>query len=425
MSVAMASVLLFGSLFAFMLIGVPIALALAGAGAAYLLSTLTAWAPVASSMFSALDKTPVLAIPFFILAAEILSRGGAIRRLVEVFDTLIGHWPGGLAVVTVLVTVAFSAMCGSSIATAAAVGVATLPELERRGYDRRFSIGLIAMSGGLGILIPPSIPLIIYGLITGESITKLFEAGIIPGLLFATALAVYAVIRSWGRPELRRERASRAERLAALRRGLDILLLPVLILGSIYLGVFTPTEASAVAVAYAILITRRVFIEGGFGAFMHVITMASITSAAILFVLAGAAVFSYSLTASGIPQFIIGWVRELELTPLAFLIGVNLILLLLGMFLEVISVMLITVPILFPIVLHLGIDPIHFAIVLVINMEIAAVTPPVGLNLFTLSTIAKVSVGEVFRGTLPFLAIAVGLLILVIRWPSISLVFAR
>lgn len=420
-----AALLLFGSLVGLLVVGVPIGLAMAGAGAIYLLGTLASWAPVASIMFSALDKTPVLAIPFFILAAEILSRGGAIRRLVEVFDAFIGHWPGGLAVVAILATVVFSAMCGSSIATAAAIGVVTLPELIRRGYGQRFSLGLIAMSGGLGILIPPSIPLIIYGLVTGESIARLFEAGFVPGLVFASFLIIYVVLRNWNRPELRRPRSTAAERMAAVRSGADILFLPVLILGTLYGGIFTPTEVSALAVVYAILITARHFTADGIGGFLRVVAAACVTSAAILFVLAGAAVFSYALTASGIPQYVVDWIKALDLSPIEFLILVNILLLFLGMFLEVISAMLITIPIFFPIVQQLGIDPIHFAIIMIINMEIAAVTPPIGLNLFTLSAIGRVSVGEVFRGTIPFLAIAFGMLVLVTYWPPLSLVFAR
>ncbi|MGE3932988.1 MAG: TRAP transporter large permease [Rhodospirillaceae bacterium] len=423
MDLGLAALVLFGSLFVLLVVGTPIGLAMAAAGALYLLGTLASWAPVASIMFSALDKAPVLAIPFFILAAEILSRGGAIGRLVAVIDAFIGHLPGGLAIVAIMATVIFSAMCGSSIATAAAIGVATLPELIRRGYQPRFSYGLIAMSGGLGILIPPSIPLIIYGLVTGESIGKLFEAGFVPGLVFALLLGAYVVARTWNMRETRRPRTTAAERRSALVGAIDILMLPVIILGSLYGGLFTPTEASAVAVVYAIAITWRRF--SGLGDFMAVLANASVTSAAILFVLAGAAVFSYALTASGIPQLVVDWIRALDLSAIEFLLVVNVVLLVLGMFLEVISAMLITIPIFFPIIQHLGIDPIHFAIIMIVNMEIAAVTPPIGLNLFTLSAIARVPVGEVFRGTAPFIGIALVMLALVTYVPGLSLVFAR
>jgi C4-dicarboxylate transporter, DctM subunit len=422
MTLTAAALLLLLPLAALAILGVPIGLAMAAAGMAYLMVTVDAWGSGAAILFSALDKTPVLAIPFFILAAEILSRGGAMQRLVHTFDCLIGHLPGGMGVVAVISSIVFSAMCGSSIATTAAIGVVVLPELIKRGYSQRFALGLIATSGGLGILIPPSIPLIIYGLVTSESIGALFEAGIVPGLVFGFALCGFVVIRTWNRPEMLRPKASSAERLAAIRGSIDVLLLPVIILGSIYGGIFTPTEASAVAVVYATAITARQFRDRGFRAFANVVSKACVTSAVILMVLSGAAVFAYSLTQSGIPQSLVEWVKSLDLSPIAFLLIVNLILLFLGMFLEVISALLITLPILFPIVLHLWIDPIHFAII-IINMEIAAVTPPIGLNLFTLSAIGRVPVIEVFRGVVPFLGIALAMLGLITYVPALSLVF--
>ena len=376
-------------------------------------------------MFSSLDKTPVLAIPFFIIAAEILSRGGAIKRLVVSIDSLIGHLPGGLAVVAVVSTIIFSAMCGSSIATAAAIGVVVLPELIERGYPRRFSLGLIAMSGGLGILIPPSIPLIIYGLVSNESIGKLFQAGIIPGLLFGLLLCVYVIWRTRSWPETLRDRTSTREQAKALFSAADILLLPIIILGSIYGGILTPTEASAVAVVYALLITAPEYKRQGFNKFLQVVARGCVTSAAILLVLAGAAVFGYAMTDSGIPQTIVKWITEHKLSVILFLISVNILLLFLGMFLEVISALLITLPIFLPLINMLGIDPIHFAIIMIINMEIAAVTPPIGLNLFTLSAIGKVSVSEVFRGAAPFLVLAFLMLGLITFIPYLSLVLIK
>ena len=425
MPLADAALLLFIPLIVLLVLGVPISLAMAAAGMGYMLLTVDAWAPAASVLFSALDKTPVLAIPFFILAAEILSRGGAIQRLVGTIDCLIGHLPGGLGVVAVISTILFSAMCGSSIATTAAIGVVVLPELIRRGYSQRFALGLVAVSGGLGILIPPSIPLIIYGLVTEVSIGSLFEAGIVPGLIFGAALCGFVVIRTWGQDEIRRERASAAERREKVIGSIDILMLPVIILGSIYGGIFTPTEASAVAVVYATAITWRQVRDHGIATFVQVVGRSCVTSSVILVVLSGAAVFSYSLTDSGIPRLLVDWVKAQEFSPLVFLIIVNLMLIFLGMFLEVISAMLITIPILFPIVLFLDISPIHFAIIIIINMEIAAVTPPIGLNLFTLSAIGRVPIIEVFMGVIPFLGIAVGMLALITYVPELSLLFVR
>jgi C4-dicarboxylate transporter DctM subunit len=421
MDVFSAALLLGGMLAVLAILGVPIGFALAASGATYIYLT-TASLPVpAGIMFSVLDTTPVLAIPFFIIAAEILSRGGAIRRLVLCVDALIGHLPGGLAVVAVVSTIIFSAMCGSSIATAAAIGVVVLPELIERGYPRRFSLGLIAMSGGLGILIPPSIPLIIYGLVSTESVGKLFQAGIVPGLLFGAVLCVYVIIRTRAWPETRREKVDAAERVRIAVAATDILLLPVIILGSIYGGLFTPTEASAVAVVYALIITAPEYRRQGARVFVSVVARGCITSAAILLILAGAAVFGYAMTDSGVPQSLVSWISDRKLEAIGFLLFVNVLLIFLGMFLEVISALLITLPIFLPIIKLLGIDPIHFAIIIIINMEIAAVTPPIGLNLFTLSAIGRVSVSEVFRGTLPFLGLAVGMLLLITFVPEISL----
>mgnify|MGYP001206818154 FL=1 len=425
MDVGSATLLLAGTLAILSIIGVPIGLCLAAAGTAYIYLTISVIPVAAGIMFSSLDKTPVLAIPFFIIAAEILSRGGAIKRLVVSIDSLIGHLPGGLAVVAVVSTIIFSAMCGSSIATAAAIGVVVLPELIERGYPRRFSLGLIAMSGGLGILIPPSIPLIIYGLVSNESIGKLFQAGIIPGLLFGLLLCVYVIWRTRSWPETLRDRTSTREQAKALFSAADILLLPIIILGSIYGGILTPTEASAVAVVYALLITAPEYKRQGFNKFLQVVARGCVTSAAILLVLAGAAVFGYAMTDSGIPQTIVKWITEHKLSVIVFLISVNILLLFLGMFLEVISALLITLPIFLPLINMLGIDPIHFAIIMIINMEIAAVTPPIGLNLFTLSAIGKVSVSEVFRGAAPFLVLAFLMLGLITFIPYLSLVLIK
>ena len=425
MDVGTATLLLVGSLAILSIIGVPIGLSLAASGALYIFITISALPIVAGIMFSSLDKTPVLAIPFFIIAAEILSRGGAIKRLVVSIDCLIGHLPGGLGVVAVISTIIFSAMCGSSIATAAAIGVVVLPELIERGYPQRFSLGLIAMSGGLGILIPPSIPLIIYGLVSNESIGKLFKAGIVPGLIFGVLLCLYVIVRTWNWPETLRAKATTKERVQALVSAIDVLLLPVIILGSIYGGIFTPTEASAVAVVYALVITAPEYQRQGFRTFIHVVARGCVTSAAILLVLAGAAVFGYAMTDSGIPQTLVKWIADHKLSVSVFLIFVNVLLIFLGMFLEVISALLITLPIFLPLIKLLGIDPIHFAIIMIINMEIAAVTPPIGLNLFTLSAIGRVSVSEVFRGAAPFLVLAFFMLGLITFVPYLSLVLIK
>lgn len=419
--VAFETALLVGSLLLLLLAGFPIAIALTVAGAVYLLMHVDAWSATASILFAGLDKTAILAIPFFIVAAEVLNKGGAIGALVRFVDAFIGHWPGGLPLVAIVAIMIFSAICGSSIATAAAVGTALLPEMTARGYPRQFSVGLICAAGGLGILIPPSIPMIVYGLVTGVSVGELFKAGIVPGLLLGAMMAAYVVVAT-GRGEWpRRPRSSAAERRQTLRAALPVLALPFVILGSIYGGIFTPTESAAVAVIYAIAVTLPTFRRKGTRALFDAVVDSAATSAAILFVVAGAAVFGYALTDSGAPRAVASWILELKLSPIEFLLIVNVILLLLGMVLEVISVMLITLPILMPIIVKLGIDPIHFAIIMIVNMEIAVITPPIGLNLFAVSAISKIDIWTVFRAVVPFLFIILAALLLLTYVPAIVL----
>lgn len=418
---AYESLPLLGLLLVLLLAGLPIAIALIVAGSTYLLLHIDAWSAVASILFAGLDKTAILAIPFFILAAELLNRGGAIGALVRVVDAYIGHWPGGLPLVAIVSTMIFSAICGSSIATAAAIGTALLPELMQRGYPKHLSIGLISSAGGLGILIPPSIPFIVYGLVTGESVGELFKAGIVPGIMLGGMMAAYVVYATSSGDWPRRPPSTAAERREALRAALPVLALPIVILGSIYGGIFTPTESAAVAAIYAILVTFRAFHRRGIRDFIDAVVESCATSAAILFVIAGAAVFGYALTDSGAPRAIASWIIDLKLSAVEFLLLVNVILILLGMVLEVISVMLITLPIIMPIVRDLGINPIHFAVVMVVNMEIAVITPPVGLNLFAISAISKLDVWTVFRSVIPFLFIILAALALLTYVPAISL----
>jgi len=414
---------LFGVL---LVVGIPIAIALLVAGVVYLLGHVSSpLSAVASIAFASLDKTAILSVPFFILAAELLNRGGAIRGLVRFVDACIGHWRGGLPLVALVTIVIFSSICGSSVATAAAVGVALLPELDQRGYPKRLGMGLITASGGLGILIPPSIPFIVFGLVTGTSIADLFAAGVVPGLLLAAVIATYIVLTSSSSDVPRKPKASAAERRATLKHAIPVLVLPIVILGSIYGGVFTPSESAAVAVIYALVVTFRSFRQQGMSEFIEALKSSCATSATILFVIMGASVFAYALTDSGAPRHIAEWIFDLELTPIQFLILVNVLLIVLGTVLEVISVMLITLPILMPIVLKLGIDPVHFAVIMVVNMEIAVITPPVGLNLFAISAISKTPIGTVFRSVLPYLALLFGALIAVTYLPQISLFLPR
>lgn len=411
-----------GALF---VLGVPIALAMSAGARLYLYlgGNLLLIGP--ATWFSGLDKAPIMAIPFFILAAEILSRGGAVERLVAAIDSLIGHVRGGLAVVAVVTTMIFSAVSGSSIATAAAVGIVLIPQMLARGYPERFVLGLIAAAGGLGILIPPSVPLIIYGTVTGVSVGKLFQAGVVPGLLIAGLLCAFAVFEAHRRGLERRPPDSWATRGRALWRARAVFSFPVVILGSIYGGIFTPSESSALAVIYALAITARTYLRMGLKELLAVMISACATTAAILLILAAAALFGYAVTLSGLPQLVVDWIASLGLDRTTFLLLINAVFIVMGMFLEIISIILITLPILYPLLAVFDVDPIHFAIIVIVNMELAVITPPIGLNLFAIAAIAKRQVKDLFIGVIPFYAVIFAGLMLVTYLSDLSLLLVR
>ncbi|WP_197094650.1 TRAP transporter large permease [Microvirga massiliensis] len=388
------------------LIGTPIAFALIFSGLVYVVSTGEYPSTLSSYLFATLNSGGLLAIPFFILSAEILNRSGATKCLIAMVDAWIGHNRGGLPVVAVIAVAFFSAICGSSAATAAAIGSVMIPEMIARGYDRRFTVGLIATAGGLGILIPPSIPLIIYGMITEISIDRLFTAAMLPGLCLAGILCVVAYFMGRRSGVLPSPRRSWSERLIATWQASGILLMPVIILGGINTGLFTATESAAIACVYA-LVLAVVGFRVPLREIPAMLTGSASTAAMILLILAAANLFSYALTSERVPHAVFDYLTRLQLERWQLLLMLMLFFIVAGMFLEVISIILITMPILLPVLTNAGIDPVHFAVLLVINMELAVITPPIGLNLFVISAISNVPVMDVFRGTLPFALVLV------------------
>ena len=392
------------------LLGAPVAFALLLAGFGYMLWAGEYPSSVPSYLFTTLNSSSLLSIPFFILAAEILNQSGATKRLIRMVDAWIGHNRGGLPVVAVIAVAFFSAICGSSAATAAAIGSIMIPQMIERGYGRQFSIGLIAAAGGLGILIPPSIPLIVYGMVMEISISKLFQAAMLPGLVLAVLLGLVAYFYGRKSGVAPAPRQPLAVRLQATRAAGGVLLMPVLILGGIYAGLFTATESAAIACIYALGLavvaygvrTRDV---------PKMLTTSASTAAMILLILAGANLFSYGLTAQRLPHVMFAGLMDLQLERWQLLGGLMLFFILAGMFLEVISIVLIAMPILQPVLSATGIDPIYFAVLLIVNMELAVITPPIGLNLFVISAISGMPVTQVFRGTLPFALIIAAFLL--------------
>jgi C4-dicarboxylate transporter DctM subunit len=398
-------------------LGVPIAFALILSCIAYLLMSGQHLGTLSSYLFAALNSSSLLAIPFFILSAEILNRCGATKRLVEFVDAWMGHNRGGLPVVSVVTVTFFAAISGSSAATAGAVGSILIPEMIRRGYDPKMAVGLIATAGGLGILIPPSVPVIIYGTVTETSISDLFQATLVPGLTLAFLLAVAAYImgvRSGVPPEPRR---SAAQRYLATKRAVGVLFLPVIIFGGIYTGIFTATESAAVACVYSLLLAIFGF-RTPLSQLPRMLTYAAATSALIMIIIAAANLFSYVLTSERIPHVVFQWITGMELSRIELLSLLMLFFIVCGMFFEVISVILITMPILVPVLQAMDVSLLYFAIILVLNMELAVITPPIGLNLFVISAISKIPVIQVFRGAAPFALIILGLLMAIVLIPG-------
>lgn len=411
-----------GALVILLLCGLPIAFALALAGL-FMLFTIfgsNALFAVPQSMFEALDSFTLLSVPFFILTADLLIAAGITRHLVSAVEKLIGHYRGGLATVAVVACAFFASISGSSAATAIAIGSVLVPEMIRQGYEPKYAAGLVAVAGGLGILIPPSIPMIVYGHVAEQSVGRLFVAGITPGIIYTLALILAAMV-FLGRGRPRTERASWPDRQAALRKAAWVFFLPVLIAGLIYGGIATPTEAAGVSVVYALFLALVIYRGIRPRDLLHVLADSAGSSAMILMIIAGAHVFSYGLTILQIPQSITQNILSGDISPIMFLLLVNVILLVMGMFLDIISILLITSPIFIPILANLGIDPIHFAVIFVINMELALITPPLGIHLFILSNLTKLPIEAVLRGVVPFALIGLVVLILVTWFPAISL----
>ena len=392
--------------------GLPIAFSLLAASLLYFLLNGADPSIVGSNMFWFLNKSELVAIPFFILAADLLGRSRATDDLVAAADLAFGRLAGGLALVTMVATIVFSAIAGSSVATAIAIGRVMIPKLVEAGYPQRFAVGLVAAGGGLGILVPPSVPLIIYATVAEISVGDVFVAAIGPGLMLGLLFCVFIMIFG-GRARRRPPRTALDEPAGRiLLRALPVLMLPVVILGGIYGGWFTPTEAAAVAVGYSAIFAATLYRNEAISSPIETVASAGRIAAAVLLIMAATGVVAYIVTENRIPYHVSGWIDASGLSPIGFLLAVNLLLIALGLFLEIISVILITLPIFLPVLAGLGIDPVHFAIIMVINMELAVITPPIGMNLFVISAISGVPISRVFRGTLPFIGLIAAMLLL-------------
>ncbi len=418
----MTVICLFLLLFVFMFLGVPVAISLGLSGAvSILLFSPDSLSSLAIKLFETSDSYTFLAIPFFLLSGAFMTTGGVAQRLIDFANACVGHIRGGLAIAAVLACMLFAALSGSSPATVAGVGSIAVAGMVRSGYPKEFGAGIICNAGTLGILIPPSIVMVVYSAATETSVGKLFMAGVIPGLLLGVILMVviYIVARVKNLPA--QPRATFREWLHTAQRAFWGLLLLVIILGGIYSGLFTPTEAAAVAAVYSAFIALFVYKDMSLKECPKVLLESGRLTIMLLFIIANAMLFAHVLTTEQIPQQITNWVLSEGLTPLGFLIMVNIVLLIAGSFMEPSAIILILAPIFFPIAMKLGIDPIHLGIVMVVNMEIGLVHPPVGLNLFVTSAVTGLTLGQTIRAALPWLSILLLFLLLVTYVPFISL----
>jgi tripartite ATP-independent transporter DctM subunit len=376
---------------------------------------------VPKEMFTAIDKFPLAAIPFFILAGNLMETGGISRRLVNFAKSLVGGVQGGLPMTCVLTCMIFAAVSGSSVATTFAIGSILIPALVKHGYPTSYAAALQATSAELGVIIPPSIPMILFGVSAEVSIGELFIAGVVPGLLIGGVLMLfvhlYCRFKGWGKTD-------GEGRLSVGRATVEAgwaLLMPVIILGGIYGGVFTPTEASVVAVFYALLVGLFIHRELEFRQLVAVFKKSVLSSAVIMFIIANAGLFAFLITRAGIPDAIGLWLKEVLQSPGWFLFGVNAALFVIGMFIETSAAIIVLAPILVPVAVFFGIDPVHFGMIMVVNLALGMITPPFGVNLFAACTVAKISLDRIVRHLLPFVLVILGCLAIITYVPPVSL----
>ena len=422
----MTTALLFILLFVFMFLGMPIAIAL---GLSSVLAIVwvghDSLASLSLKLYETSEQFTLMAIPFFILAGAFMTTGGVARRMIRFANACVGHMHGGLAMASVLACMLFAAVSGSSPATVVAVGTIVIGGMVKAGYSKEMAAGVICNAGTLGILIPPSIVMVVYGAVTETSVGQLFVAGIIPGIVLGVMLMIAIYVRARMIKLPRQPRATARELAVSARDSIWGLLLIIIILGGIYGGIFTPTEAAAVAAVYAFFVAILVYRDMGMKDVPRVLVDAGRVTVMLMFIIANALLFAYVLTTERIPQTIAEQIVSWGMSPWQFLVVVNIMLLIAGNFMEPTGIILILAPILFPIALRMGIDPVHLGIILTVNMEIGMVTPPVGLNLFVTSGITGMSIMQVVRAALPWLSVLLVFLVIVTYVPQLSLWLPR
>lgn len=418
----MNAAIIFGILLVLMLTGMPISISLGLTVLSFLFTmTEVPLESVALKLFTGIEKFEIMAIPFFILAGNFLTHGGVAKRMITFATSMVGHWYGGLGLAGVLACALFAAVSGSSPATVVAIGSILLPAMVRAGFPNKFGAGIITTAGALGILIPPSIVMVMYSVATNTSVGALFMAGVVPGLALAATLGGVTWYRARKFDYPRQPKASLAARVKAFRESVWGLLLIVVVMGGIYTGIFTPTEAAAMSAVYAFVISVFVYKDLTLRDVPRVLLSSANMSAMLLYIITNAVLFSFLMAHEGIPQALGEWMVNAGLSWWMFLIIVNVLLLAAGNFMEPSSIVLIMAPILFPVAVRLGIDPVHFGIMIVVNMEVGMCHPPVGLNLYVASGITKMGITELTVAVWPWLLTMLIFLMLVTYVPALSL----
>ncbi len=422
----MSTLIIFGLLIALMLTGMPISISL-GLTVLTFLFTMThvPLESVALKLFTGIEKFEIMAIPFFILAGNFLTHGGVARRMINFATSMVGHWYGGLGLAGVLACALFAAVSGSSPATVVAIGSILMPAMVKAGFPKRFGAGVITTSGALGILIPPSIVMVMYAVATNASVGALFMAGVLPGIALASMLGMTTFYRAWKNNYPRQPKASWKQRAKAFRDSMWGLFLIFVVMGGIYSGMFTPTEAAAMSAVYAFFVAVFVYKDLTIAEVPRVLLASANMSAMLLYIITNAVLFSFLMTHENIPQEMAAWMLEKGLGVIGFLAMVNILLLLAGNVMEPSSIVLIMAPILFPVAVKLGIDPIHFGILIVVNMEVGMCHPPVGLNLYVASGITRMGITELTIAVWPWLLTMLTFLVIVTYWPPLSLWLPR
>ncbi len=422
----MNATIIFVLLLALMLTGMPISISLGLTVLTFLFGfTTVPLESVALKLFTGIEKFEIMAIPFFILAGNFLTHGGVARRMINFASSMVGHWYGGLGLAGVLACALFAAVSGSSPATVVAIGSILLPAMVKAGFPKSFGAGVITTSGALGILIPPSIVMVMYSVATNTSVGALFMAGVVPGIALACVLGgvTWYRARKFNYPRL--PKASWPQRWVAFKTSAWGLLLIVIVMGGIYTGMFTPTEAAAMSAVYAFFVAVFVYKDMKLKDVPRVLLNSANMSAMLLYIITNAVLFSFIMANENIPQALADWMLGNGLGMVSFLLAVNIMLLLAGNFMEPSSIVLIFAPILFPVAMKLGIDPVHFGIIMVVNMEVGMCHPPVGLNLYVASGITKMGITELTIAVWPWLLAMLGFLGIVTYWPAMSTWFPR